>query len=235
VSDIFQEVEEDVRKERLEKWWKKYGDYVIAGVSVVVIGVAGWKLWQHYEEQQRLKASSEYLSALQISAAGQNDLAAQAYAQIAKRAPSGYATVAELAQADELLASGKVNEAVALYMKLADKDNTGLGSVARVRAAWAQADTMSTAEMRTLLAPLNDGKSSWRFMAQEILAYRDYRDGKTGPAQKEFQSLASASDAPSTIRARANAMATLIRTSGGKNYGTVPLPAQPAPGTQGTP
>jgi hypothetical protein len=236
VSDIFQEVEEDVRKERLEKWWKKYGDFVIAGVSVIVIAVAGWKLWQHYQEQQRLKASSEYMSALQISAAGQNDLAAQAYAQIAKKAPSGYATVAELAQADELLASGKVNEAVALYMKLAGKDNSGLGSVARIRAAWAQADTISTAELRTLLAPVNDSKSSWRFMAQEILAYRDYRDGKSQQAMKEFQTLASATDAPSSIRARSNAMATLIRTSGGKNFGSVPMPAQPAPGAaQGTP
>jgi hypothetical protein len=236
VSDIFQEVEEDVRKERLEKWWKKYGDYVIAGVSVVVIGVAGWKLYQHYQEQQRQKASSEYLSAVQMSGAGQNDLAAQAFAQIAKKAPHGYALVAEMAQADELLASGKTGEAVAIYMKLAAKENSGLGDVARIRAAWAQADTLSTQELHTLLAPLNDGKSSWRFMAQEILAYRDFRDGKPKEALKDFQTLASATETPSTIRQRATAMVTLIRTSGGANFGTVPLPPEPAPsGKQGKP
>jgi hypothetical protein len=236
VSDIFQEVEEDVRRERLEKWWKKYGDYIIAGVSVIVIGVAGWKLWQHYEEQQRLKASSEFLSAIQISGAGQSDLAAQAYAQIAKKAPSGYALVAQLAQADELQASGKTGEAVALYMKLAAKENSGLGDVARIRAAWAQADTLSTPELRTLLAPLNDGKSAWRFMAQEILAYRDFRDGKTKEALKDFQNLASATDAPSSIHLRATAMVTLIRTSGGADYGTVPPPPAPAQsGKQGKP
>ena len=236
MSDIFQEVEEDVRRERLEKWWKQYGDYVIAGVSVIVIAVAGWKLWQHYQEQQRLKASSEYLSAIQMSSAGQNDLAAQAYAQIVKKAPGGYALVAQLSQADALQASGKTNEAVALYMKIAAKDNNGLGDVARIRAAWAQADTLSTPELHTLLAPLNDGKSAWRFMAQELLAYRDFKDGRTEQALKGFQTLADAKEAPSSIRLRAQAMATLLRTSGGKDYGTVPLPPEAAQnGKQGKP
>jgi hypothetical protein len=231
VSDIFREVEEEVRQERLQKWWKKYGDYVIAGVSAVVIVVAGWKLWQHYEQQQRQKASSQYEAALQMSAAGQNDLAGQAFAAIAKKAPSGYAVLSQLAQADELLASGRTNDAVALYMTLAAKDKTGIGQVARMRAAWAQADALSTDALRTLLAPINDGKSQWRFMAQELLAYRVYKDGKTDQALKEFKALAAATTAPATLRQRAQAMATLIQTSGGVDYGKVPLPA--AQGAQG--
>jgi hypothetical protein len=233
VSDIFREVEEEVRQERLQKWWKKYGDYVIAGVSAVVIVVAGWKLWQHYEQQQRQKASSQYEAALQMSAAGQNDLAGQAFAQIAKKSPSGYAVLSQLAQADELLASGRTNDAVALYMKLAEKDKAGLGQVARMRAAWAQADALSTDALRNLLAPLNDGKSQWRFMAQELLAYRVYKDGKTDQALKEYKALAAATAAPATLRQRAQAMATLIQTSGGVDYGKVPLPANPA-AQQGT-
>ena len=45
MSDIFHEVEEEVRREHYEKLWKKYGNYVIAVASVLVLGVAyGWKL-----------------------------------------------------------------------------------------------------------------------------------------------------------------------------------------------
>ena len=234
MSDIFREVEEEVRQERLQKWWKKYGDYVIAGVSVLVITVAGYKLWQHYQEQQRLKASSQYQSALQLSASGQNDLAAQAYAQIAKDAPRGYAKVAKLSQADALLAQGKTAEAVALYMTMVKDDKAGLGDVARIRAAWAQADTMSTAELRTLLAPLSDEKSAWRFMAREVIAYRIFRDGKLSEAQKEFEALGNATEAPGSVRQRAGAMATLIRTSGGRDFGVVPPPKPEQPAQQGT-
>jgi hypothetical protein len=233
VSDIFREVEEEVRQERLQKWWKKYGNYVVAGISILVIGVAGWKMWERYDQQQRIKASSQIESAAQMSAAGQADLAAQAYAQIAKKAPTGYALVAQLGQADELLASGRTNDAVALYMQVAEHDKAGLGDVARMRAAWAQGDKLSTEELKTLLAPLNNGTSKWRFMARELLAYRALHDNAVEAAGKEFAALAADKDAPSSLRQRADAMATLIRTSGGKDYGSVPPPPKPAE-AQGT-
>lgn len=242
MSDIFREVEEEVRQERLQQWWKKYGDYVIAGVSVVVIVVAGWKLWQHYEQQQRLKASSKFESAMQMAGAGQNDLAAQAFAQIAKQAPSGYATVAEMSRADGLLASGRTNDAVGIYMKLAESNKNGLGDIARMRAAWAQADTISADDLKKLLAPLNDGKSQWRFMAQELLAYKAFKDGHTDEALKQFKALAAENGATASVKQRAEAMATFLATSGGKDFGKVPPPENPAPNAtqtapapQGTP
>lgn len=227
MSDFIQEIDEEYRQEQLQKWWKKYGDYVIAGVSVLVILVAGWKLWQHYQQQQRLKASSQYEAAVQISAAGQNDIAAQSFALIAKKAPSGYAYVADLSRADELLASGRTNDAVGIYMKLADNNKEGLGDVARMRAAWAQADKLSTDELKKLVAPLNDGKSQWRFMAQELLAYRAFKDGRVPDALASYKALGAADKAPAALRQRAQAMATFLETSGGADFGKVPLPAQP--------
>ena len=86
MSDIFREVEEDVRRERLEKLWKQYGDYVIAGVAVIVVGVAGYKLWQHYEAQQLAKASVAYSAAIELSNGDRNTEAAQVFAKIAKNA-----------------------------------------------------------------------------------------------------------------------------------------------------
>ncbi len=233
MSDIFREVEEEVRQERLQKWWKKYGDYVIAGVSVIAITVGGYKLWQHYEMQQQLKASSEYQSAIQLAQTGQNEQAAQAFAQIAKHAPGGYALVAQLSRADMLAATGRRTEAVAIYMDVAQKENSGLGDLARIRAAWAQADILSTDDLKKLLAPLTQSESPWRFMALEILAYRDFHDGLTKKAQQEYESLAAAKDAPSGLRQRAQAMATLIRTSGGADYGKVPPPPAETPAQQG--
>ncbi|GAA0543421.1 hypothetical protein FHS83_000383 [Rhizomicrobium palustre] len=228
MSDIFHEVEEEVRQERLRLWWKKYGDYVIAGVSVVVIGIAGYKLWQTWDQRERLKASANFQSAIQMSQAGQSDLAAQAYGNIAKKAPGGYALIAQLAQADELQASGRINDAVAIYMKLADTTKGGLGDVARMRAAWAQADTASTQKLKDLLAPLNDGKSQWRFMAQELIAYRAMHDDKAKEALTIYKSLAADTNAPGSIRQRAGALASMIETSGGKDFGSVPEAAKPA-------
>ncbi len=237
MSDIFREVEEDVRRERLEKLWKQYGDYIIAGAAVLILGIAGYKVWQHYELQQQQKASAAYTAAVKLSEGGNSVEAAETFAKIAHDAPSGYAAAARLSEADALLAMGRTNDAIALYKSIAEKNKTALGDVARMRAAWAMADTASKADLQNMLAPLNDGKSSWRFMAREILAYSDYRDGAAKQALGEYELLAAEPDAPSALRQRATAMASLIRTGGERNYGTVPppKPAEPLAQQPGTP
>ncbi len=45
MSDIFREVEEEVRREQAKKLWDRYGAYVI-GVAVLLVAVtAGYRGW----------------------------------------------------------------------------------------------------------------------------------------------------------------------------------------------
>jgi hypothetical protein len=228
VSDIFHEVEEDVRRERFEKLWKQYGDYAIAAVAVLIIAVAGFKFWQRYEMQQRENASAAFLAAQQSVASGNGPAAAAAFADLAKTAPGGYATLGQLAEANALYGSGNRSDAIALYKKIAEKDNSPLAAVARMRLAWATADTSPKSEIETLLAPLTGSNNAWRFAAREVLAYVDYHAGAMGLAQSEFAALAAEKDASEAIRARAKAMAEFLKAGGDKDFGTVPKPPAPA-------
>lgn len=223
MSDIFREVEEDVRRERMEKLWKKYGNYVFLAAAILVLGVASFTLWKRYDAVQTAKASTAYLLAMDLSGSEKYGEAATAFSQIAKTAPGGYAEIARLSEANALLAAGKSKEAIALYMRIADKDDGYLGQTARMRAAWAEADTAKLADLKTLLAPVDKPDSGWRFMAQEIYAYVQFRDGDLPLARATFQKLAADKDAPDSIKQRADAMVTLIRTGVG-NYGTLPPP-----------
>ena len=67
MSDIFREVEEDVRRERAEKIWKRYGAYIIAAGVLVFVGIGGWQLWQRYDRQEREKISAQFVAAQRIS------------------------------------------------------------------------------------------------------------------------------------------------------------------------
>lgn len=226
MSDIFNEVEEEVRRERLQKLWKRYGDYVIAAAAVLVIGVAGYKLWQHYTYVETQKAAAGFLSAMDMAENEKPAEAAAAYARVAKDAPSGYAETAELAAAGQLAAAGKPHEALAAYRKIVAKDKDDIGNVARIRAAWLLADSAKKSEIEELLEPFGE-KSGWRFMAQEILAYVEFRDGRLDASRTAFDKLANDQAAPDSIRRRAKAMADMIRT-GVADYGTVPEPEAPA-------
>jgi hypothetical protein len=226
LSDIFHEVEEEVRRERLEKIWKQYGDYIIAGAAVIIIAAAGFVLWQRYQENRRATASAEYDAAVQL--AGSNPRAAMgAFERIAATAPSGYATLARFAEADTLLILGERNKAVAMFESLSNGDESLIGSAARLRAAWLIADSAPRSTIEKLLSPLVQPTSPWRFAANEVLAYADYREGGYAKAQQEFDALAAEPNAPRALKTRASSMASLIRAGGEGNAGYVPPMSPP--------
>lgn len=226
MTDIFHEVEEEVRRERLEKLWKQYGDYVIAGAALIVIAVAAFQLWRIYDQKQRFKASAEFNAALQMAQSGQSGMAAVLFGRLAKNAPGGYAEVSRLEQAETMLASGNRADAIALYKQIAEGNDPYLGAIARLHAAWALADQAPKPEVENLLAPLKVSGSAWTPMANEILAYADYRAGDTSAAIREYQSIAADKKASDGIRQRANVMAQFLAAGGEKNFGSVPEPAK---------
>jgi hypothetical protein len=229
LSDIFREVEEDVRKERLEKFWKAYGDYVIALMALVILGVAGWQVWLRYEDSQRAKASVQYTAAQKLT---KPDEAVAAFdALIKENPPGGYTELAKLSKADALSSLGKSSDAVALYKEIAGGDSGPLGATARLRAAWLVADSASRADLEALLAPINTDTGPWRQLSREVLAYSDYKAGKALVASAAFAALANDPDSPDALKSRARAFAAFLQSGGARDFGTVPPPAAaPAPG-----
>jgi hypothetical protein len=226
LSDIFREVEEDVRRDKLEKFWKTNGGTVIALIFAGLLAVAGWEAWQYYEAGQRQKDFTAYTAAL-----SQNDpkAAAKAFADLAQHAGAGYVTLAKMGQANALLQSGNRAQAVTLYKDIANSDTGPMGAAARIRAGWALADSPARSELQSLLQPVLDPGSAWKQVAQEILAYNDYRNGKVLVASSEFKKIADDTTAPDALRDRARAFAAFLTGGGATNAGTVPPLAPPAP------
>ena len=231
MSDIFREVEEEVRRERFEQLWKQYGDYVIAAVALVVIAIAGFELWQRYETNQRIKASETLIAAQDMAESGDFTRANPAFAIVVKDAPSGYAEMARLSEAGALVRAGRRDGAVQIYKSVAADDSGPLRGAALIRAGWASVEDTPRHDLETLLAPLTDPGNPWRHAANEILAFSDYRSGAITDAQKEFQAIADDKDASETTRRRASAMAAFLKEGAMRNFGTVPQPVPAAPVT----
>ena len=235
MSDIFQEVEEEVRRERYEQLWKEYGDYIIAAAAFLIIAVAGLQLWRTYEQREQVKASAQYSAALQLMQSGQSPAAAQAFGKIAADAPGGYAKIARLQEAGALLAAGRTADAIKLYTEVEGGNDEMLSNLARIRLAWATIDSSTREQLQTQLASLTDPGNAWNPMAREILAYSDYRDGATAQALSEYKRLAADKNAPQVLHERATAMTTFLTAGGGRDYGTIPAPAAPTPSADTAP
>jgi len=226
VTDIFREVEEDVRREKLEKLWKAYGNYAVAALVLLFAGIAGWQVWERHEAQERAKVSDAFIAAQRIT---NPQTAASTFADIARTAPRGYAELARLSEAGAMFASGQTGPAIELYKQIAKDDNGPIGAVARLRAAWATADTASRKDLADLVKPLDQPGSPWRQNAQEVLAYADYRAMDTKGALAKYAILAADPESPDSLKRRAQAMTDFLRSGGAISYGTVPVPPPPAP------
>jgi len=224
VTDIFREVEEDVRRERFEQLWKTYGDYVIAAASLIIIAVAGFQLWRYYQQRQQIQASVNYAAASQMLDGGAAGSAAITFAKLAETAPGGYAQLALLQKANALYASGNATQALDTYKQVAAKNDPLLAPVARIRAAWATVETAPRSDIDVLLKPLLDPASPWHAMAREIVAFHDYKNGAPAKALAEFRAIAADSDAPKNVKLRSQAMVTYLAAGGDANFGTVPVP-----------
>ena len=205
MSEIFREIDEELRQDKLKEQWAKYGRYVIVVAVLVVGGVGGYKGWQYYELQQREKAAAMYAEAIDL--AGQKNLseAAARLGQLANEGGTGYRIVGTLQQAALLVQAGDHENAAVIYEKLAADTSIPeyYQELALVLMAMQQADDADPQPLIDRLAPLAADGKPWRNTARELIASLYLRLNDTGAARKELTAIADDLDAPPTARARA--------------------------------
>jgi len=211
VADLFQEVEEELRKDRAEELWKKYGRFIIAAAVLVVLVTTGQVLWREYSERQQQEAARSFLGAVRLAEDGRTDEATAAFEALAADGPAGYGTLARFRTAALLAESGDGEGALQIYASLAaDAD---LGSLYRDLAVLLsvlhQSDSGDPGSLLDQLEPLRAESNPWRHSATELAAVQQLRSGDRGAAVALLQELADDLTAPQAARARA---AELLRT-----------------------
>ncbi|WP_161973712.1 tetratricopeptide repeat protein [Hwanghaeella grinnelliae] len=211
MSEIFREIDEELRQDKLKEQWAKYGRYVVVVAVLVVGGVGGYKGWQYYELQQREKAAAMYAEAIDL--AGQKNLseAAARLGQLADVGGTGYRIVGTLQQAALLVQAGDHQNAAVIYEKLAADTSIPeyYQELALILMAMQQADDADPQALIDRISPLAADGKPWRNTARELMASLYLRLNDTGAARKELAAVADDLDAPATARARA---AELLQT-----------------------
>ena len=96
MSELFDEVDEEVRREQLKKLWDKYSIYVVALAILIVAGVGGWRGYQYLEAKKAAEAGAAFDRAAELSDQNKHAEAEAAFADLAAKAPYGYRVLARL-------------------------------------------------------------------------------------------------------------------------------------------
>jgi hypothetical protein len=215
VSDIFTEVDEEVRRERLEQLWKKYGNLIIAAIFLVVAAVGAWVLYNRWQDNKAGEAGAAYDAATKLAEEGKHSEAETAFARLAAEGTPGYQVLARLRAANEI--AGRDNkEGVAAYDKIAG-EMTGqplFSELASVRAAVLLVDTARYDEMTHRLEPLTQQTGAFRHTARELLALSAWRNGDRAAARRWVEAVRSDQEAPQGVRQRMEVLAALLPDAG---------------------
>lgn len=224
MTDIFHEVEEDLRREKAKRLWAQFGPYVLLVAVLIVVAVGGWRGWEYWREQQAAAEGDRFVSALNLATENKHDEAIKALDEIAATGSGGYPVLASFRAASELAATKKTDEAVKAFDAIAAKSDTPalLKAMARLRAALLVVDTADLATMQSRVGDLAAVGAPWRHSARELLGLTAYRVGDLEAARSQFQAIADDPETPQSMQSRTQLMLDLIRSK----IGAAPVPAK---------
>ncbi|WP_284223843.1 tetratricopeptide repeat protein, partial [Brevundimonas denitrificans] len=203
VSDIFSEVDEEVRKDKSLQLWKKYGNFVIGGSILIVAATAAVVGWQNYRQSEATAQGDQFYEATVFLADKKFEDASAAFADLAENGNDGYRGLARLRQAEALMSAGKGAEALDVYDALAADSEVGkeFSSLARILAAYYLLDNGSTDDVRSRVEGLTEPGSVFFASAQEIVALSYLKDGNRDEARRLLSALKEDAAAPQGVKA----------------------------------
>jgi len=201
VSDIFQEVDEEVRREQLKKLWERHGVYLIAACVLLVVAVGGWRTYEWWEAKKAAQAGSAFQAAVALASEGKNKEAEEAFAKVASSGTATYRMLAKFREAAEV-ARRDPNAAVAIYDQLAADNSLGrvLQDLAALRAGTILVDTAPYGDIVRRLEPLTAPDRTFRHSARTMLALAAWRANDATAMRRWSDMIMADADTPSGTR-----------------------------------
>ena len=210
MSDIFQEVDEEVRREQLKKLWERYGHYAVAAAILLVAAVAAWRGYEWWEAKKAAESGAAFEAATTLAEAGKRSEAEAAFAKVAADGTTGYRHLARLREAAEL-AQTDPKAAIAAYDKIAADGAVGpvLQDLAALRAGGLLIDAGSLAEAQRKLEPLAAAERAFRYTARELLVLAAWRAGDSAAVKRWSDMILTDAQAPASTRSRVEMLMAL--------------------------
>jgi hypothetical protein len=198
MTDVFDEISDDLRREKLNQFWKENGAWIIGGAIGAVLLTGALTAWREYEYQRDTAATTQ-LTRLVDAADGSK------LESFAATGDKNHAMMARFMAADAYLARHENDKALALYTEIAN--TSGLDAtwrdLARIHSLSLRLDKDPPDALAKELAALSGDKDVWRYTAREMQALLAARQGQMQKAADILAAITADPQAPEDARQRA--------------------------------
>ncbi|TWF54647.1 tetratricopeptide repeat protein [Neorhizobium alkalisoli] len=215
-DSFFREVNEELRSDQLTYAWKRYGRVVIGVAVLIVVGTAGWRGYEYWDNNNSSASGDRFIAALDLAQQNKNDEALKALEAIEKDGTGSYPLLAKMRAASVQAAKGDAAAAAKAFGDVGNDTSApaAIRDLAKLRAAWLLIDTGTyeqvSAEVQAMAVPANTLANS----AREALGLSAYKAGKLTEAKQWFKQIAEDATAPRNVANRAQIMLDNIAASG---------------------
>lgn len=215
MTDIFEEVSADLRRDRMQTVWDKYGRYVIGLAVAIVVVTAASIGFSGYSTSQNEAASSRY-DAMRASLADlEPEAQLDALNSFAAAEDNGYGVLARFAVAYIHVDTKNNDAALAAFDDLADDGSVpdSMQNYAQLQGAIVAINSgASLDEIEARLEGLMDADSGLMPLARETMALAYMRDDRLLEARELWLAQLADNQATGLTRERATIMLDKIST-----------------------
>ena len=214
---FLREVDENLRRDQLEGFARRYGKWLIGAVLLFLVAVGGYLFW-HNKQQEKAAAQSEELASIydQIGA-GNSEAANKRLQPLEKSSNDVVRALALLAEAATALDANNRDAALGKYRAIAADDDLPepYRNLALIRATTLEFDQLKPEEVVSRLEPLTKPGEPWFGSAGELTAMAYLKQGQKDKAGRLFAAIAHDKQVPETMRSRAVQIASTLGIDAG--------------------
>jgi len=230
VTDLFEEVEEQLRSDRYKQFAQKALPWMLGIAAVVLVAFLGYWGYDAYQNKQVANASEKYAAAVDAMVANDRDKAKQLWTEVSQSNAKSYKALALMHLGAFAQEANKPADAAKLFDEAAAAAaDPVVGDAARLKSAFAVLDTASLKDLEGRLKPLMEEGRPYRVQAREALAFAKLNAGDLAGARGDFVLISQSLDAQQSAQARAQAAIGLIDSGSAKAVSSVVKAAQTLP------
>ena len=216
-------VDENLRREQAEAFFKRYGTWLIAGALLILAVAGGWIYWQNRQADLARRQSEVLSQVITDIGSGQTKTVDARLAEIAQKGPDAYRGAALLTEAALALQNGNRTKAAQTYRTIAEDGDLpeGFREAALVRGTAVEFDSLKPEEVVSRLEELAKPGNAWFGSAGELTAMAMLKQNRNAEAGRLFAAIANDKSVPGSLRSRAQQIAGTLGVD-------VPAPATPA-------
>ena len=178
MSNLFNEIDDDLRQDRLKTIWATYKNSIYTAVIVISLVLIGSEAYQYYS-QSKSEKSGLILSQIVESATGDESQLINDYIdELLESGTSDYKTYALLLKSDNFISQNKLDDARETYMDLVKKaENSFIRDLAKLKLSYLNVDSVSFDQIQEDLSSLLESDTPLSLFAYEVLVMSAYKHG----------------------------------------------------------